>query len=652
MTFLILRHFLNIWTGLERVHWAAWGVRNGMEYLTRIRIGQLAAICLVLLAIGYLIARPVIPNERSIRNAVIQHLTEWTGATVSITGRMRFSYFPRPGVVIPKVRLMGIQRLPALREIHTKRIDVRLGLWSLISGAAVVDRITLIEPQIDSISGGGAAARRSIPNTAQTLVQALNTAPLRQIRVENGVLTVAGPTTSEHFKDVNAKINLDGSGGAHSSRGTFSWRGQTVTFRYEGGGPEQAANTVKIPVTATIGGDLFSADIEGEALITDDLWVKGNLDLAIANLPRFARWTGVLVPDDQKTGDFSATGSFHWEGHRIGFDEGSFTLDGNRALGAMMLDFGTPRPQIEGTFALQKLNLAQYIQTSALLPATSTPDAKPGKQKSTDVDFPLLHHFNLDVRISTTELTAPPVTVGQSALSVTLKSGRLAADIAIFDMCGGTGNARLEFDASVPDSAIRLTANIIGVSTQSCIEIFTPDSHMKGTANVTAEVTSKGRTATEIFDTLGGKITLSMTAGQADVDVPKLVSSLRNGPVKGWNAARGNATAFETLKGEFFLRHGGAYTDSLKINLGTTNLTGEGTIDLAAGGLDMRMRMIGHPPKDAPAGTKAKKPADGLTGEIVIKGPWSEPSFTLEPAKKSASVTSSDRARTAQRGDF
>ena len=92
-------------------------------------------------------------------------------------------------------------------------------------------------------------------------------------------------------------------------------------------------------------------------------------------------------------------------------------LDGNKALGAMLLDFGGPRPQIEGTFALQKLNLTHYIQTSAAQSATPAPNARPDKQKSAGVDFPLLHHLDLDVRISTTELTAPPFTLGQSALS-------------------------------------------------------------------------------------------------------------------------------------------------------------------------------------------------------------------------------------------
>lgn len=619
-----------------------------MANSTRNRIGLLAALCVVLLAIGYLYALPAIPNERSIRSAIIQHLTEWTGATVSLTGAMRISYFPRPSVILSNVRIMGIQRLPGLREVSAKRIIVELGLWPLISGTAVVDRITLIEPLIKSIPYARAEVQRSPSKMSQYLVRALKASLFEQIAIENGTLSGAGPA-SEKFSDINVKINLSRSSGAHSSQGSFTWRGQNVSFRYEGGDLEQTANTVKIPVSVTISGDLFSAEIEGVAWVTDDLWLKGDLDLQIANLPGFARWTGVLVPDDQTSGDFAATGKFNWRGHRLWFDEASFVLDGNRALGAMLLDFGGPRPQIEGTFALQKLNLTRYIQTRAATPA---PNVRPDRQKSAALDFPLLHHLDLDVRISTTELIAPPFTLGQSALSVTLKSGRLAADIAVFDMCGGSGVARLEFDVSVQDSTIRVTAKLTGVSARSCIEIFTPDSPIEGTANVTAEMAGRGRTAKDILATLDGKITVSMTEGKAYVDVARLVTSLRKGPVTGWSAARGGATAFAALNGALSLRPGSATLDSLKIDLGTAELTGEGNIDLAARGLDMRMRIIAHPPKDASADTKTSKPDDSLAGDIVIKGSWSEPRFTLEPNNKSTHLIAPEWSQTSQKSDF
>ncbi|MCK5496038.1 MAG: hypothetical protein KAI80_06475, partial [Hyphomicrobiaceae bacterium] len=225
---------------------------------------------------------------------------------------------------IRNVRLTDIKHLPVLREIRAKRMDVRLGFWSLVSGTPIVDRITLIEPQIKSSSVARVTTESSVPSEAPALMQALSTAPFDQFVLEKGVITIAGPESSEEIRDVNAKLNLRPSTSAHSSRGTFVWRGQTLTFNYDGGGPSQVAKAVKMPVTLTIGGDLMTAEIEGNATISDGLRVTGNLELSIPNLSRFAKWTGILVPDDQKRGELSATGSFHWVGQSIGFDEGSF----------------------------------------------------------------------------------------------------------------------------------------------------------------------------------------------------------------------------------------------------------------------------------------------------------------------------------------
>lgn len=601
-----------------------------MALLTRNRIGLLSSLCLALIFICYLFLKPSIPNENSIREYLTQNLTKWTGAIVTVDGSSRLNYFPRLAMEISDVRLSDITKLPALREIRAKKMNVRLGLWSLISGTPRVDRITLIEPQIKSSTVARATALQSGSDDVPVFMRALASNPFDQFVLEQGVVMVEGPETGEAFTDVNTKITLSAGSGAVSAKGTFKWRDQTLSFRYEGASPSQAAKTVKIPVSLNLQGELVTAAINGEAMVTDSVRVNGNLDLAIQNLPGFARWMGILVPEKHTRGDFSAVGSFHWGGNKIGFDEGTFELDGNKALGALALELSNPRPQIEGTLALQKIDLTQYFKAGT----APEPDAAKTGDKSVDLDFPLLHHLNIDLRLSTTELVVPPVTLGQSAISFSVKSGKLVADVALFDLCGGNGNGRLEFDATVPDSAIRVTAKMSEISAQSCIEIFAPDSPLEGTANLSADITSKGRTGKELLKSLAGKASVTVDEGQAGVDIAGLIASLKSGPILGWDTARAGDTSFQTLKGDFFFRQGGAYTDSLTIDLGKSSLTGEGTIDVARAALDMRMKL-----SERPLATQAEgdpKPDPAPVEEILIKGPWSHPGFSLEPAKSSA----------------
>jgi len=623
-----------------------------MAHLTRFRIGLLAALALIVAAGAYFVTRPALLNKKTIRTIVTQNLRDWTGASVSVNGPSRLRYFPRPKLEIRRVNLAGIKRLPLINDLEAAKIEVELSLWSLISGTPVIDRVTLIDPQITSSAN---PPLTTAPTPA--LAHALATAPFDQIRLQNGKVTVKSPERTDIYTNVTANIDLNGSDGAHSSQGTFTWRKQPVSFRYSAEALSKVANAATMPITVTLDGELFTAEIEGNAVITDGLRVSGNLDLEIPNLPNYAKWMGILVPDDQKQGKFAANGTFYWAGHRIGFDEGTFELDGNRALGAMAIEISGPRPQIEGTLALQKLDLTRYFEPEDV-PAPSKESAgKKGKtQKPVEVDFPILHHINIDLRISTTQLIAGPLKLGQSAISFSLKSGKLMADLAVFEVCEGNANARLEFDATVPDSAIRLTGGMAGISTKSCIEIYASESSLEGTADLSADVTSKGRTAKELFDSLNGKVSISMDGGQADIDIPKLIANLREGPAVGWDAARGSATSFLSLAGEFFLRHGGVYTDSLKVDLGKSALKGEGTIDFMSKALDIRLLMTEPPAKTAEppkASPDDKKPKTKATGTIVVKGPWSDPTFSLEPAKSSAQNTlSGAQTQTALRGRY
>lgn len=623
-----------------------------MVHLTRFRIGLLVSLGLILVASVYVITGPALLKKKTISTIVTQNLRDWTGAAVSVNGPTRLRYFPRPRIEIRRVNIAGIKRLPLITDLEAAKIEVELSLWSLISGTPVIDRVTLVEPQITSNSTSASTATQPA-----SLVHALASAPFDQIRLVEGSVEVTSPERTGTLTNITANIDLKGAAGAHSSEGTFTWRKQPVSFRYSAEALSKVADAATMPITVMLDSDLFSAEIEGNAVIAEGVRVTGNLDLEIPNLPNYARWMGILVPDDPKQGRFAADGTFSWEGRRIGFDEGTFDLDGSRALGAMAIEIGGPRPQIEGTLALQKLDLTRYFETEE--PAAASKKFEAGKEKapkSVELDFPILHHINIDLRISTTQLTAGPLKLGQSAISFSLKSGKLMADLAVFDVCEGNANARLEFDATVPDSAFRLTGGMAGISTKSCLEIFTPESSLEGAADISADVTSKGRTAKELFDALNGKVHLAMGEGQADIDIPKLIVKLRDGPAAGWDAARGSATSFVSLDGAFLLRHGGVYTDSLKVDLGKSLIKGDGTIDLNSKALDIRLRMTdrtaitANPPQISP---DDQKPEPRATGAIIVKGSWSEPVFSLIPAKSSAQNTRSDNpVQTALQGKY
>lgn len=609
---------------------------------TRLRIGLAGLLSLLLVAFGYVLIKSAFVSERSIRIALEEHLAEWSGATITVAGATDIRYFPRLTMNIQKVSMAGITKLPALQQIEADRLDIRLGLRSLISGTPVVDRITLVNPVVTSRT---AAAQANPDAGANAFIGAILTSPFEEIVIENGTLSISGPETREKFTRIAAKLDVKNEQGAHTARGNFVWRERLVKLRYEAGNIAEIADGNTQPINITVGGDQLIAEISGEAEYTQSLRLNGQMELKIPSLSDFAKWVGVLVPDGQTSGNFTANGPFHLTGSRIAFDDGSFALDGNKAIGALALEFGGPRPQIEGTLALQKLDLTKYINPEVT--DVTEPAGGSTKIETVDIDFPLMHHLNADLRISTTELIAPPVTAGQSALSLTLNAGRLMADIAIFDVCEGNGNGRLEFDATVPESKFRVTADLSGISAKTCIEFFTPSSHLDGTASVTADLSSRGRSADEILRHLTGKTSIAMDNGIIGLDLARLVLSVRNGSIQGWDAVQGDETEFKEAKGDFFFRRGAAYTDALTINLGDSDLQGEGTIDMAGRTFDLRLSFIDRVPETA-TGEQSPAKEENAGNEksvrqpasiVAMKGPWSNPSFKLQPVKSSAWLT-------------
>lgn len=586
----------------------------------RVKLGLVAALCLALVAAAFTLARPKLIDEGLIRVSLVDNLTDWTGAQVALHGDARVRYFPRLLVETGEVHIKGITQLPALKSIEAKRAELRLGLWSLITGEPVVDRITFIEPVIEATSNYQHSTSGSGSGEKRDAASAISRAPVGQVYLERAGITVSGPSAKETFSDVTAKLLLEPDG-SHAARGTFKWREQTLSFSYEGGMPVSHANTTRFPVQLGLSGSLISADVEGRVNIGSNVRVVGDMTLNIDSLPRFARWTGVLVPEDQERGAFSAEGAFHWMGHRVGFDEGSFSLDGNRALGALSLDFGSARPKIEGTLALQKLDLTPYLPPEKAADASSEPSGTELSQKpQVDLDLPLLHHINVDLRISTTDLRAGPVTFGSSALALTLNAGKLAADLAVFELCGGSGNSRFEIDATVPETALRVTGTAGKISVQDCVGIFASSSPISGTAEVSTDLTSSGRSAGELLENLRGKTVFTIAAGSVALELKSLLGKVKENPVVGLEPVSEGSTAFKLFKGDIFWRHGEIYLDSLEMDIGSGKLSGAGTAGFAKQNLDLQFVYT----ENAPTNQQAPPPQEQ---RIVIKGPWSRPIF-------------------------
>ena len=599
--------------------------------LTRVRVGIAAVIILIMASIGYLVPRASILNEVSVRDDIISRLSAWAGGAVQISGPYRLSYFPGPVITTGGFIIESSPNLQRVRSVSARGMTVELGLWSLLSNQPDIRRIVLVGPhfnvatpkpeQKQPTAGAPAASTPS-------LVDIIRAMPVPEVSIVEGKITVSGPKTNEKITKLNADATVALPSGAFTAKGNLMWREQPVAFDFASTAPDPLETTAKSPIKLTLSSPLISADVKGKGNLTGDRRVAGSLDLRIGDLRRFARWLGLLIPDGEGLGGFLASGKFHWQGHQLGFDEGTYTLDGNKALGTLEIDFSGVRPAIGGTLAFSAIDLAQYRKKDPpQKPAASKKTtAKKEKPNAVVTDFPLLHHLDLDLRMSTNEIIAPPLSLGQVALSVAVKSGRLIADFAILDLCSGTGNGRLTFDASVPESEIRLTANIARLAARGCVEAILGESPIAGDLDITADLSSKGRTGAELLRYLGGKVIVDAGRGEIGLDLAALKSRPAARGISGWRQFGTGATPFSEASAELIFRQGTIFSDSLEITSGASIYSGEGTVNLLDQSIDLRLA-VRDAPKDTPAGQSA--PDTDPVAVAFLTGSWLKPGIEI-----------------------
>lgn len=612
--------------------------------LARWRLGLFAAAGLLAIVAVIIVNRTVVLNASTIRADMAARLAAWTGGNADISGPLELHYFPSLSLTTGAFELNTGADVPFIRRVSAKSATIELGYWSLLTQQSGLRRLVLIEPDVTLRAPDAAADPADDQRQAAVLSDLLREMPIESIDILDGTIAADGQGDGEPATQIDLETTIDSSNRSMTAGGTLTWRKQPLEFRFSGGLPNPSDATSKPAMTLSMRGPMVSADIDGASALANGLRVSGSLDLQVEDLRKFARWLGVLVPEGPGLRRFSAAGAFHWHHSRITFDDGTFTLDGNRSLGTLSLDIAGTRPAIEGTLAFTALDVSHYGVGSGPAPAGgSTPKTA---ARPLAFDFPLLHHADLDLRLSTNEIVAPSLTLGQTALSVAVKSGRLAADFAFLDVCGGNGNGRLIFDASLPESKTRLTGRFAELAFKECADALVGGSPLSATLDLGIDLESQGRLGAELIEHLSGTVTLAASGGEFNVDLAGLVAGALASPVHGWDAFAGGDTGIDEAAGKLVLRQGTVTTDDLYLVSDKMRYMAEGTIDLQKRMLDFEVSMRDEsvqPPKSV-------TPADAVSAKTVfIKGPWQRPISSAErtPATETGTTQMPEREQAA-----
>lgn len=512
----------------------------------------------------------------------------------------------------------------SLSESYASRVMTGEAVAALLSGGSA--RLVL--------EGATLAIDRRGANTGDTaldvspLAAALGDLNFETLSVRRSTLVVKGENGgAEAIGEINAEITKRKS--ALTAKGSVVVRGHKLALDATLALPteKRAAGAAKAQALKFgLRGPMVEVSFDGRLTPAEAAILQGQGEATVKSLRDTARWLGLGWPAGPGLADFKIKGPVDWSRQGIAFQRATMQMDGNEAQGALSIGFAGDRLNVTGTLALQTLDLSRYVKawrsetTRSLIEDVIGPGP---------FALPLVRYLDADLRISANKVRTGGVDLGQSAATLSVKRGKLLADIAEFaiDDARGTGQIIVDTNTAEPRYVVR------GKLTDFDVSRLMPEAPgvvpLQGKGELVADITAVGDDASELFRTMSGKMSVSMPAGgRVGIDLKGLVAAAQKQPVNGWSQVRRGATMVDSLQGRLVLSEGVIYTEAFSAAMGDAMLTATGGGSLRSGVLDLRVLMAGRT-----TGERTAHAAAALTGQadaIVLKGPWHEPSIRAE----------------------
>ncbi len=482
----------------------------------------------------------------------------------------------------------------------------------------------VIDGGIFQIAGGEPAQEIDPVMVTAPLVDALRSLNFERLAVRRGTVLVALPTgNTETLTNVTADITARRKSSL-SIRGNGTLRGQNVSFDVSGPSLLDRRPGATRALKAVVKSPLFQIAFDGRLGATDVLRLQGQAEVSVSNLRRTARWLGAAWPGGPGLQEMKITGDVDWQAPALAFDKATFQIDGNEATGTLALAFGGPRPNLTGTLAFKSLDLTKYApqeikgQFASLLPWLGTDDG--------EFPAPIGRQLDADVRISAGQVILPGMEMGRFAASVSLKGGRLLADIAEIGVDTGQGSGQVTANLMEPTPQVSVRGRLEGIDAQRATSFLLGHGALHGMSTITLDLTTRGGSTAELLSGLRGKATLSLReGGRIGIDMKSLMAAAQKADIEGWSVATGGQTTIDGLEAKLRVDHGVVASEMVQATTGESLLKAFGTISLVSRQIDLRVLLDAAPAAAARAQALAI-PKDTL----LLRGPWSAPTIQIE----------------------
>ncbi len=474
------------------------------------RLAVLVLIVFGLIGIA-IAAAPLIAATDISKRRIASQIEEWTGHPVTFTGKPTVKLFPFLSLTIEDARIGADADHPL---VVMDRLTCKLRLFQFLLGITEVAEFQLVRPDfrltVDAdgnanwIPGGGAIATAA-PATPRQIADI----KLGRFKIIDGTVIYDNRQLDRHEELDHVSVNLRWPqvGQPASGTGAFTWRNEPVEFNVSLGQPlNLIANNVS-PVRFGLASKPLRLSFTGNASSLGELQLDGETTITTPSVRRVVEWLGTPMNNGPILGAGLIEGDLNWAGSSFTFPRARIELDGNVADGSVSIDLSEGTPRVQGTFALEKLDLSAYLES---LRAATNLNVD---WRTVPIDIPL-ELANLDVRLSADQILAGSLRIGTTAAAVTVNDGRFNLNIGEAQFYGGRLKAEVWADTNEDRTSAGARIAIADTPAAVTLDDIAQISFIDGLASVEMDLNAEGATWGDLIASLNGTGNTAISEGE------------------------------------------------------------------------------------------------------------------------------------------
>lgn len=528
-----------------------------------------------------------------------------TGAGLAADGGRSARFHLAP---LPTLRFAGLRLRDAadVAELAAPEVEARLRWAPLLIGRIEIAELTLRRPRLAFAAGDDAIAALA----RQGLLARLATT--QRLIVEQGEARRRG---GEAVEAVDLDLRWRGGGSPLALAARATWRGEridlaawiarptAITADGESAARLQArAGVGEIAFEGLVGGD-HGQSLSGRVIASGP---------SLRRLLDFARFEAAL-PDPG--GAFELRAQASSRGQSVSFSDVELQLGPNRFEGSLSLRREDGRPSIAGTLATAALDLGPWLDIAPRLV-----EAK-DRWSATPIDWRREEQGNLDLRVSAQRVQAGRIALGETALSLLMKRGRLEFALSEANAYKGALRGRLSVAPARAGLEVKGSLQWSELDIGALLAALQKRPRLSGVATGQLVFETSGAAPSDLAAMLDGRAQLTLRNGEiARLD---LEQALRRNDRRGAALIAGvqtGRTGFDSLTTTLRATRGVATLDEAQMKGPGVTAHARGALQLADQSLSVRV--------DAAQSGALAQP---LRMSFYLAGPWSGPRILPEP---------------------